>query len=291
MDRNQRVEIAGDTKRLLEDCQYVAEDKESGKQILVTLKGVIDEAKRCTVLHLAEEEFQVPKVTSPKQTNIIVTNETTLECMSRLNEDGACGKIAVLNFASAKSAGGGLHRGSWEQEENLVAATGLLECLSTEQAKNYYELHKELSKPGKGRGILLYSSMMVYSPDVPVFRDSDMKLLARPFTCSFISASCVNYNTGIFNKNVTSAEEERAVSIMNARALRVLQVAVHHGVDTIVLGPWGCGINKNPPKRMAKSFNAALLHPDMKGRFDNVIFAVPNEKTSKVYQEFAKIFV
>jgi uncharacterized protein (TIGR02452 family) len=118
-----------------------------------------------------------------------------------------------------------------------------------------------------------------------------MELLASPYTCSVISASCVNFNTGMFNKKITSNELERAIKIMHFRALRVLQVATSHGVDTIILGPWGCGINKNPPKYVAKAFSAALLHPDIEGRFNNVIFAVPQDETGKIYQEFSKNLV
>jgi uncharacterized protein (TIGR02452 family) len=142
---------------------------------------------------------------------------------------------------------------------------------------------------------MLYSSTMIYSPDVPVFRDSNMTLLARPYTCSFISSCCVNYNTGMFNKKSSSSDydaENRAINIMQSRTLRVLEVAVHHGIDTLVLGPWGCGAkNKNSPSEVAKAFRGALLHPEMEGYFKNVVFAVPQDTASKVYLAFAKEFM
>lgn len=294
MDRNQRIEIASDTKRLLEDCQYVAKDGGTGKDMLVTIKDVLDESAMRTILHLAEEELEMPEFASAEALKVSMTNETTLECMKRLHDNDTYGKVAVLNFASAKNPGGGLHRGSWEQEENLAAATGILSCLSTDQVQPFYEFHKTMSKPGKGKGPMLFSSTMVYSPDVPVFRDSNMKLLGRPYTCSFISSCCVNYNTGIFNKKASSSDydaENRAINIMQARTLRVLEVAVYHGVDTLVLGPWGCGINKNSPREVAKAFSGALLHPKMEGRFKNVVFAVPQDTSSKVYLEFAKEYM
>eukprot|EP00980_Cylindrotheca_fusiformis_P029821 scaffold23911_cov127-Cylindrotheca_fusiformis.AAC.1 len=297
MDRNQRIEVASDTKRLLDDCQYVAKDSESGKDMLVTIKDVLDDSVVRTVLHLADEELEVPEFAVSESINVSMTNETTLQCMKRLHENGSYGKVAVLNFASAKNPGGGLHRGSWEQEENLAAATGILSCLSSEQVQPFYEFHKAMSmskQPGKGKGPMLFTSTMVYSPDVPVFRDSDMTLLARPYTCSFISSCCVNYNTGIFNKKASSSDydaENRAISIMNSRTLRVLEVAIHHGIDTLILGPWGCGINKNSPREVAKAFSGALLHPKIEGRFKNVVFAVPQDTSSKVYLEFAKEFM
>lgn len=90
---------------------------------------------------------------------------------------------------------------------------------------------------------------------------------------------------------MSNEDEERAINILHSRCLRVLQVGVHHGIDTLILGPWGCGINKNPPKQVAKAFAAALLHPDVEGKFENVFFAIPQEEKTSVYKEFSKLFL
>jgi uncharacterized protein (TIGR02452 family) len=147
-----------------------------------------------------------------------------------------------------------------------------------------------MSKPGTAKkgAPLMYSSNMIYSLYVPVFRNSEMELTARPYTCSVISSCCVNYNIGMFNKKLGKEDEVRALNIMQTRMLRVLQVAVHYEAETLILGAWGCGINKNSPKEVAKAFNAALLHPDMAGKFKEVVFAVPYEHTSPVYKYFEK---
>jgi uncharacterized protein (TIGR02452 family) len=94
----------------------------------------------------------------------------------------------------------------------------------------------------------------------------------------------------MFNKKLSKEDEERALRLRQVRVFRVFQVAAHHGIDTLVLGPWGCGINKNSPKEVAQAFSAALLHPDMEGRFKNVVFAVPEKSTSLIYKNFANNF-
>jgi uncharacterized protein (TIGR02452 family) len=295
MDRNKRIEVATETTEILKQGSYIAKDPFTQKDAVVDLSDVLDAACQGTILHLPDEELRIPDVTTPYETKIYMTNETTLQCLSRLTQEQQDDNIAVLNFASAKSPGGGLRRGSWEQEENLAAASGIVPCLSTDQAKTFYQVHEQLSKPGKTKGtsspgVLLYTSNMIYSPHVPVFRNSYMELIAPPYTCSVISSCCVNYNTGMFNKKLSKEDEERALRLMQVRVLRVFQVAAHHGIDTLVLGPWGCGINKNSSKEVAKAFSAALLHPDMEGRFKKVVFAVPEKPVSPIYKNFANNF-
>ena len=38
----------------------------------------------------------------------------------------------------------------------------------------------------------LYTDHMIYSPDVPVFRDDEDRLLDRPYPVSFVTAPAVN---------------------------------------------------------------------------------------------------
>jgi uncharacterized protein (TIGR02452 family) len=62
---------------------------------------------------------------------------------------------------------------------------------------------------------------------------------------------------------------------LDARAERVLEVAVAEGYRRLVLGAWGCGVFRNDPARVAQAF-AGLLVPG--GRFhtavEEAVFAV-----------------
>lgn len=291
MDRSKRIAVAEETLQILKAKAYTINILGEG-DVEVDLTEVLDDSCQETEFHSATGELNIPALEDPVESLIYMTCETTLQCLHRLQDEGKS-DVAVLNFASAKNPGGGFSRGSWEQEELLAAATGLVPCLSCATAKQFYDVHTKMTKPKPGTKkprILLYTSNMIYSPGVPVFRSPDLELLDNPFTCNFISASCVNYNAGMLSKSVAKEEEEFAIIQMQLRALRVLQVAVHHGARTLVLGPWGCGINKNSAREVAKAFHGALLHPDMDGRFEEVVFAVPYEETNSVYKYFTKTF-
>jgi uncharacterized protein (TIGR02452 family) len=79
---------------------------------------------------------------------------------------------------------------------------------------------------------------------------------------------------------------------LDARAERVLEVAVAHGYRRLVLGAWGCGVFRNDPARVAAAF-ARLLTGG--GRFvravDEVVFAVLDRRAdSPTRAAFAATF-
>lgn len=77
----------------------------------------------------------------------------------------ASGRICVLNFASARHVGGGYLTGAKAQEEDVCRVSALYSSLLC--APDFYNAHK-----ARGAENLRYSHRMVYSPDVPVFRDA-----------------------------------------------------------------------------------------------------------------------
>jgi len=99
-----------------------------------------------------------------------VVNETTLSGIARVLSLGQ-GPVAALNFASAKNPGGGFLTGARAQEEALARASGLYAML--------------LGDP-------MYTTWVIYSPDVPVFRLDEGRLLDEPYFCSFLTSPAVN---------------------------------------------------------------------------------------------------
>ena len=317
-DRSKRTDAASQTVEILKTGYYTAKESPSSDEILVNLQQVLSEACNNTVLHSQDETLNLSNaISNPRSTEIYVTSETTLQCSRRLYTQQAASNsddeilIAVLNDGNAKSPGGGYSRGNSGQEEDLACCTGLIACLETAQAKPFYEFHHRMTSsnvnkskskvPGTLAGVsggtscspLLFSANMIYSPHVPVFRsdDLDLSLLTQPYTCSIITATAVSFNLGMMSKKIKDTDKLHAYHLMNARALRVLQVAASHGVDILILNAWGCGMsNKNEPKEIAKAFKAALIHPQIEGRFVTVVFCIPESTSSKAYQAFASIF-
>jgi uncharacterized protein (TIGR02452 family) len=205
-------------------------------------------------------------------TLIEVTGESSMNAARRLNDareadgaadtadGGALGPVAVLNFASARNAGGGYLSGARAQEEDLCRVSALYTTLL--RAPDYYAAHRASFD-------LFYSHRVIYSPDVPVFRDEHHALLNEPYTVSFLTSPAPN--TGAVDRD----KRHLAPAILAERAARVLAVAAHHGRRRLVLGAWGCGVFRNDPAVVAAAFRDLLTgRGPFAGAFDHVVFAV-----------------
>jgi uncharacterized protein (TIGR02452 family) len=116
----------------------------------------------------------------------------------------------------------------------------------------------------------LYSDNAIYSPDVPVFREDDGRLLEQPYRCAFITCPAVNAKVAL-ERDPTRGSAIRAA--MTRRIGRVLAIAAIHDHTAIVLGAWGCGVFGNDPHEIAALFKTALDGP-YQGAFATVTFAI-----------------
>jgi uncharacterized protein (TIGR02452 family) len=211
-------------------------------------------------------------------TDITVHNETTFAALRRLS--GSDGAVAALNFASARSPGGGFQRGTMAQEESLAYASGLYPCLA--RIPSFYARNREF-------GSAIYLDLAIFSPRVPFFRDDYGLLLEAPILASVISAAAPNARA-ITEREPASVG--RVGLTLQRRADLVLAVAVAHGVDRLVLGAWGCGVFGNDPRVVARIF-ADLLGPSgpYERAFGQVVFAVLDRSASlETFRAFERTF-
>jgi uncharacterized protein (TIGR02452 family) len=117
------------------------------------------------------------------------------------------------------------------------------------------------------QGNALRSDAMIYSPDVPVFRDDDHRMLETPFKVAFVSAAACDA------RDVAPLDQAKIPGAMGARIVKVLAIAQANGHDALVLGAWGCGNFANDPALIADLFRQALDGP-FKGAFRRVTFAI-----------------
>ncbi|RAY11753.1 TIGR02452 family protein [Actinomadura craniellae] len=255
MSRHPRKAIAAQTVEILERGHYTAP---SGRT--VEIAEPVRRAIAGTLLHRPDELTTGPAGPATGDTLIEVTDETTLAAARRLTE-AADDPVLCLNFASAKNPGGGFLRGAHAQEEGLARSSALYASLRT--APDYYAFHR-------AAGDLLYSDHMIYSPDVPVFRDDSGALLEEPYQVAFITSAAPN--RGALRD---PAALDRLPAALAQRAAKVLALADRHGHRRLVLGAWGCGVFGNDPGEVAAVF-ADLLLPGgpFAGRFAQVVFAV-----------------
>ena len=212
-----------------------------------------------------------------KHTRIEVKAQTTLECAYDICVNQGVENVMVLNFASAKSPGGGFLNGAHAQEESLARASGLYYCLNTQP--RLYEVHRQLSTG-------LYSDHMIYSPGVPVFKDDEGKALDDYYTVNMLSAPAVNRGAILQNEPYNIKEVAPA---MLARIEKVLAVALSTGNTTLILGAWGCGVFRNDPEEIAGLFAKQVLKNTLfSSAFDHIIFAIPAAGDGKALAAFEK---
>jgi uncharacterized protein (TIGR02452 family) len=235
--------------RITESGEYLAP---SGR--VVNVSQLVKRSIDGTVSYPPGQPFQ-ESARGNYQTKISVENMTTLETAHRLISEGR--RPAVLNFASATDPGGGFIGGARAQEEYLARSSGLYACI---RDNAMYSFHRSRRDP-------LYTNFAIYSPDVPVFRSDDGRLLDEPYTVGIITCPAVNA------KRVDFKRKNEIGPAMRLRILKVLSIGVKHGHDSIVLGAWGCGAFGNDGHDIAKLFHRAL-EQNFKGSYRQVVFAI-----------------
>ncbi len=250
--------IAEETVSISLCGEYVAP---SGRP--VSLQDAVERAREGTVLYRPGDfnRLLLPEpLAGQRPPRIEVTPEKTGAASRRLVEAEGMTDVAALNFASAKNPGGGFLGGAKAQEEDLSRCSALYPCLLTQ--REYYDANRAQRSP-------LYTDHIIYSPEVPFFRDERLTLLEQPFRVSIITAPAPN--AGAARRNAPHLVP-RVREVLQARALKVLQVAEDQGHRTLVLGAWGCGVFRNDPAGVAEAFAQALAA--LPGAFDRVVFAV-----------------
>lgn len=258
MKRSHMASLAEETLAILKAGQYT---NPSGR--VVNLGKQLRQAKDGTCSYPPGARVQLPAFPD-RPTRVEVMNASTLEVARGLADKGH--RVAALNFASAKNPGGGFLTGARAQEESLARASGLYAMLLGDPM---YDHHRSRKDP-------MYTTWVIYSPDVPVFRLDEGQLLDEPYLCSFLTSPAVN--VGALRHRGRRTDEIRRV--MQERVERVLGVAALHGHEVLVLGAWGCGVFKNDPEQIAELFQVALSGR-FRGAFTHVVFAVLDSSGEK----------
>jgi uncharacterized protein (TIGR02452 family) len=174
----------------------------------------------------------------------------------------------VLNMASALHPGGGVVNGALAQEESLCMRSTLYASLNP----SWYRL-PDLS--------------CIYTPDVLVFRDTELQALKinDQFFCSVISVAALKNPDLSKTFNTKKGIEERAYAneqdkeIMMAKIRGLFDVVKAKGVTHLVLGALGCGAYHNPPMEVAKMFKRVIegdrRHKGVEGL--DIVFAIFDE--------------
>jgi uncharacterized protein (TIGR02452 family) len=186
-------------------------------------------------------------------TPIVVTQEDSLVAARRLLATGLT--PAVLNFADDDMAGGNVMAGSGAQEESLWRRTNLCKT----QLQRFYPLLGEGAGPVEG----------IYTPAVTVFKSPEGEGymdVAEPWEVAVVSVPAIPYPS---LEGGRMGPEDTA--LFRKKIELVLQIADRRSHDSLVLGAFGCGAWRGPPRQIAELFRDVLQ--EWNGVFREIVFA------------------
>lgn len=184
-NRSARSKIAKETVEICEKGFYRVPSNGKTVDISDLVKKSVDNTQTFTPPELDDICSRNVSPKFDQDCLIEVTAESTLAAARRLicleNETN----VGCLNFASAKHAGGGFLGGSCAQEESLARSSALYACINPQT--KYYQANIACKT-------CFYTDHMIYSPDVPVFRDdaNDSLLTDGPYLINMVTAPAVN---------------------------------------------------------------------------------------------------
>ena len=240
----------------------------------VDIRALRDAATHGSVTY---QPGETPPVGAPRYTHVhtFMHNQTTLAVAEARVAHGY--RVAILNFASATSPGGGWLDGARAQEESLARSSTLVHALRDDEM---YQNPTHRRNP-------FYDDTVIVTPNVPFFRQHNGQFLEKPWLADVITSAAV------MAKAVRTYMPERVSEIgaaMRQRIQKVFQVATTLDADILILGAWGCGAFGNAPEDIAQIMYDTMQIVDMR-RFVAVDFAVADLFDPQVnYLAFAKWF-
>ena len=212
---------------------------------------------------------------------IVVSGKRSFETASFYKDTRVC----VLNFASATNPGGGVKNGASAQEECLCRISTLYECLSDMKLwKNYY-------MPNRESGNCLYNDNLIYTPDVVVFKtDTANPVLMKEqdwYKTDVITCAAPNL-FALQNKGAKLPTEKELLSLFEKRFSAIFEAAFPRKIETLVLGAFGCGAFRNPPRIVALAAKQTI--EKYRYAFKTIEFAVYcNPKDNSNFRIFSQV--
>lgn len=255
-----------DNTRIFEDtAAFVDENDKLMKAIVAT--------RNSQKPYLADDS--IPKLVKRygQQAKVVVSRKRTLEAASAYKGKKTC----ILNFASATNPGGGVVNGSSAQEEALCRCSTLYFVLDTEELmKTFYMPHRKAGDP-------LYNDDLLYSPDIYAIKSDTSYPERLPedqwYKVDVITCAAPNLRERPSNsmnpdggRHAAKISEADLSVLLEKRTRRIFAAAAAGGCEVLILGAFGCGAFRNPPKIVAKAFHKAL--EEYGDCFETVEFAV-----------------
>ena len=200
------------------------------------------------------DETNPPRLTMFKDIISVINTDS----VSAVVEYSKLGKTCVLNMASYRRPGGGVHNGARAQEECLFRCSNLIHVVPT----SFYPL--EVNEA-------------LYTKEAIFFKNKDYDYM-EPVVCDVITIAAINLNENAKYDPVQNITEYRKITKDKIRLM--VSLAAQNGVKNLILGAWGCGVFNNDPTTMSQYFSEVLIGEGYSVDFDNIVFAIINDHNS-----------
>lgn len=272
--KEQNVVAFRQTTAYIKAGYYIAP---SGKRIDLDMQPMIDGG--CCY------HKELPRVEAPRVeggTTVLVEGGDCLKVAERLVREGY--RPALLNFASAGHPGGGVTTGARAQEETICRRSTLTRSIFSFDkfhSMRFGYAHREGNNYPISQSL---SYSVVYSPAVTVFREAgpDYSLMENPFQVGVITNAALNMN-GRFSIRLTAEGHipEEGKTVTRDKIRTILRLGLLKGHDSLVLGAFGCGAFKTPPREMAQLFKEVMAEEEFVDRYRLITFAIINDHNDR----------
>ena len=246
--------------------------------------------KKTTVFY--EDDYPRFDVSQTKTTILTLSGCRSYQAAMNLHKAEPEAKIAVMNFANAFHAGGGVTKGSSAQEESLCRTSTLYPLLYRRTLRDsFYKHHKDLGS-SKATDSLIYTEGVIIcktDEDLPKRMPKedwvtvDVITIAAPDLRqkSNMHAPLVNGGTYMNDAELFGYHVKRAIHMLTCAAAK--------GADILVLGAFGCGAFQNDPEVVARAYKIAIEEfPKVFSQIEFAIYCPPSG--SENYDTFEKVF-
>ena len=166
----------------------------------------------------------------------------------------------ILNMADVNFPGGGIEMGGYAQEESLFCRSNYFKTLNIETG--FYPIN---------------DASVIYSPNVFVFRDTDLSFLDKPFFVSMVASAAVK-EPHLENNKLSKIDLE----LTKQKIETIFQTAILNNHNSLILSAYGCGAYKNPHSCILKAFEDTIKKYN--GVFKLIAFAIlPKSKMNGRY--------
>ncbi|KAH8930039.1 hypothetical protein BT69DRAFT_1275800 [Atractiella rhizophila] len=224
---------------------------------------------------------QVARGSDQKNTSYWLYNMDSFDCAELVRRQWGYSEdeVAVLNMANANHPGGGYLTGAMAQEEALCRRSTLYSHL-THRESFVSPPPSQNSDRSINHQLPWYpfeESGGLWTPRVLVFRkgdDDDCRMLEpeQRFKIGVVSVAALNRpELTEDGEGYMWPEDER---LTKRKIETILGIAQRHNQKVVILGAFGCGAFKNPPRRMADLFREILSSDRFRGAFERVVLAI-----------------